>query len=120
VEHETIRRIREAVGSGKLEAVFGPKEINKALLIHWAGNVPAETSRRQSGQVHRVVRAGRSGAISFEMTRLRKYRNAFFPSALRRSAENRQRIRSIAVLRKQQEPPRGGSNRFHLRILFWK
>jgi hypothetical protein len=37
MERETIRRIREAVKTGKLRAAFSPADVNAALLIHWAG-----------------------------------------------------------------------------------
>jgi hypothetical protein len=34
---ETIHKIREAVRSGRLPKQFTPKQVNKALGIHWAG-----------------------------------------------------------------------------------
>ena len=38
MERATIRQIREAVTSGRLTQPFSPKDVNRALGIHWAGN----------------------------------------------------------------------------------
>jgi hypothetical protein len=37
MERETIRRIRDAVRSGKLGTRFTPAEVNRILGIDWAG-----------------------------------------------------------------------------------
>ncbi len=37
MERETIRRIREAVRSGRLGREFTAVEVNVVLKIHWAG-----------------------------------------------------------------------------------
>jgi len=42
MERETIRRIREAVRTGRLAQPFSPKDVNKALGIHWGGNFLAK------------------------------------------------------------------------------
>jgi len=37
MERDTIRKIREAVGAGRLLRQFTPADVNKLLSIHWAG-----------------------------------------------------------------------------------
>ena len=37
MEGKTIRKIREAVRTGKLGREFAPAEVNVVLKIHWAG-----------------------------------------------------------------------------------
>ncbi|MFZ1061680.1 MAG: hypothetical protein WAP47_21100 [Candidatus Rokuibacteriota bacterium] len=37
MERETIRKIREAVRTGKLGQEFAPAEVNTVIKIHWAG-----------------------------------------------------------------------------------
>jgi hypothetical protein len=37
MERDTIRRIREAVRTGKIPRQFTAADVNKALSIHWAG-----------------------------------------------------------------------------------
>ena len=37
MERETIRRIREAVRTGRLPERFTPAQVNKVLKIDWAG-----------------------------------------------------------------------------------
>jgi hypothetical protein len=37
MERDTIRRIREAVQSGRLGDTFTPADVNRVLRIHWAG-----------------------------------------------------------------------------------
>ncbi|MGH9437293.1 MAG: hypothetical protein ACRD22_05190 [Terriglobia bacterium] len=36
-ERKTIRRIREAISAGNIPPVFGPKDVDRALSIRWAG-----------------------------------------------------------------------------------
>lgn len=42
MERETIRKIREAVQTGKLQATFRGADINRVLGIDWGGNFLAK------------------------------------------------------------------------------
>jgi hypothetical protein len=37
MERDTIRRIRQAVRTGRLLGQFTPADVNRVLSIHWAG-----------------------------------------------------------------------------------
>jgi hypothetical protein len=57
MERDTIRRIREAVDSGRLPAIFGPAEVNKVLSIHWAGTfLPKHRAGNPGGYTELFVR----------------------------------------------------------------
>jgi hypothetical protein len=57
---ETIRRIREAVRSGKLPTVFGAADVNAALSIHWAESFLAK---------HRVGNPGSETSLFVQVSR---------------------------------------------------
>lgn len=60
MERDTIRRIREAVRSGALPKQFTPKEINRALRIHWAGTfLPKHRVGNPGGETELFVQMDR-------------------------------------------------------------
>jgi hypothetical protein len=60
MERETIRRIREAVKSGKLKKAFKPADVNSALAIYWAGTfLPKHSVGNPGGNTELFVRVAR-------------------------------------------------------------
>jgi hypothetical protein len=60
MERETIRRIREALKSGRLKRSFKPTDVNSALAIHWAGTFLPK---------HRVGNPGRNTELFVRIQR---------------------------------------------------
>lgn len=57
MEHETIRKIREAVRTGKLGREFAALEVNVVLKIHWAGTfLPKHRVGNPGGETELFVR----------------------------------------------------------------
>jgi hypothetical protein len=60
MERETIRRIREAVRSGRLETRFTPAQVNSLLGIDWGGTfLPKHRVGNPGGFTERFVRVDR-------------------------------------------------------------
>lgn len=60
MERDTIRRIREAVRSGKLSEEFTTVQVNKTLNIDWAGTfLPKHRIGNPDGNTELFVRIGR-------------------------------------------------------------
>lgn len=60
MEGETIRRIREAVRTGRLPREFRPEGVNPELGIDWAGTfLPKHRSGNPGGYTGLFVRVGR-------------------------------------------------------------
>ena len=60
MERETIRRIREAVRSGRLSFTFTPADVNRALAIRWGGTfLPKHRVGNPGGYTELFIRTGR-------------------------------------------------------------
>ncbi len=60
MERETIRKIREAVRTGKLPTQFTPKMVNAVLSIDWAGTfLPKHREDNPGGYPELFVRVRR-------------------------------------------------------------
>jgi hypothetical protein len=71
VERDTIRRIREAVRTGRIPSQFTPSDVNEALRIHWAGTfLPKHRVGNPGGYTALFIRVDKG------LYRLRGERNA--------------------------------------------
>jgi len=60
MERETIRKIRDAVRTGKLPSQFTPKLVNALLGIDWAGKfLPKHRVDNPGGNTELFVQVGR-------------------------------------------------------------
>jgi len=60
MERATIRRIREAVASGRLPGEFMPKQVNQVLHITWAGTfLPKHRVGNPGGYTELFIRVRR-------------------------------------------------------------
>ena len=60
MEKETIRKLRKAVNTGKIPALFTPAQVNSALGITWAGTfLPKHRVSNPAGDTELFIQMGR-------------------------------------------------------------